>query len=214
MISSTMMNGATRSRASQARNAAEPTTIAASQAHVGTRASALPKLDLGEAAGDLPRLGRLRRDPDLRRRRADVLQDRVVDGGAAGSGLRARRRRGRRPARRRARDARALRRSSPSSRARPAAPRGARARPSAWPPRRRRAGLRARRRRAAPRTSRRRSRRAACRARARERRCPTSRPSSGCRRFTRTSLPAMSAHSRDSSTQPSRTSAASSRPSR
>src|SRR5262245_44671465 len=83
MISSTMMNGATRSRASHARTAAEPTTIAASQAQVGTRASALPKLDLGEAAGDLPRLGRLRRDPDVGRSGTDVAQDGAVHGGAS-----------------------------------------------------------------------------------------------------------------------------------
>src|SRR5262245_7302062 len=80
MISSTMMNGATRSRARTARNAAEPTTIAVSHNQVGTLASALPKLDLGEAAGDLPRLGRLRRDPDVCRGLAHVAQDRVRDG--------------------------------------------------------------------------------------------------------------------------------------
>src|SRR5262245_2360592 len=86
MISSTMMNGATRPRASHARTAAEPTTIAASQAQAGTRASALPKLDLGEAAGDLPRLGRLRRDADVRCCGADVAQNVVVHRRAAGRG--------------------------------------------------------------------------------------------------------------------------------
>src|SRR4026209_391182 len=83
MISSTMMNGATRSRASHARTAAEPTTTAVSQAQVGTRASALPKLDLGKAAGDFPRLGRLRRDSDVRCCGADVVQNGVVHGRAA-----------------------------------------------------------------------------------------------------------------------------------
>src|SRR5262245_64086320 len=87
MISSTMMNGATSCLARSARSVAEPTTIAVSHAHVGTRASALPKLDLGEAAGDLPRLGRLRRDADVRCGRADVTQDGVVDRRAARSGL-------------------------------------------------------------------------------------------------------------------------------
>src|SRR5262245_25388394 len=83
MSSSTMMNGATRSRASHARTAAEPATIATSHTQVGTRASALPKLDLGEAAGDLPRLGRLRRDADVGCGGADVAQDRVVHRRAA-----------------------------------------------------------------------------------------------------------------------------------
>src|SRR6476646_1380961 len=76
--SSTMMNGATSCLASNARSAAEVTTIAVSHAQVGTRARALPKLGLSEAAGDLLRLGRLRRDADVRCRVAHVAEHRVV----------------------------------------------------------------------------------------------------------------------------------------
>src|SRR5262245_42821904 len=78
MISSTMMKGATICLASRARTVAETTTIAVSQAQVGILAGALPKLDLGQAAGDLPRLGRLRRDTDVRSGLAHVAQNRVV----------------------------------------------------------------------------------------------------------------------------------------
>src|SRR5512145_1799671 len=81
-----MMNGATISRARRARNAAEPTTIAPSQAQTGTRRRVLPKPDLGEPTGDLPRLVRVPRDPHLRCGLADVEQHRVSDGGAP-SGL-------------------------------------------------------------------------------------------------------------------------------
>ncbi len=61
------MKGATIPRPRIARNTAEPTTMATSQAQAGTRRMALSKLDLGEAAGDLSRLGRVPRDPDVRR---------------------------------------------------------------------------------------------------------------------------------------------------
>src|SRR5580765_8701791 len=73
-----MMNGAMSCLASSARTVAEATTIAVSHAQVGTRAKALPKLGLSEAAGDLLRLGRLRRDADVRGCVAHVEEHRVV----------------------------------------------------------------------------------------------------------------------------------------
>src|SRR5688572_15757561 len=87
MISSTMMNGATRSLARSARTIVEPATMAASHAQLGTLPSALPKLDLGEAAGDLSRLDRARRDADVGRSLADLPQHRVVHRAAAGRAL-------------------------------------------------------------------------------------------------------------------------------
>src|SRR5437867_3500124 len=87
MISSTMMNGATRSLARTARAAVDPATTAASQAQVGMLRSALPKLDLGEAPGDLTRLGSVRRDPDVGRSLADLAEDGVVHCVPAGGAL-------------------------------------------------------------------------------------------------------------------------------
>src|SRR5262245_52774991 len=87
MSSSTMMNGETSCLASRPRSTAEATTIAVSHAQVGTRARALPKLGLGQAAGDLLRLGRLRRDADVRRGVAHVAEHRVVHRLAPGRGL-------------------------------------------------------------------------------------------------------------------------------
>ena len=57
--------------------------MAASHAQVGILRSALPKLDLGEAAGDLSRLGRVRRDPDIGRSLADLAEHRVPHRAAA-----------------------------------------------------------------------------------------------------------------------------------
>jgi len=50
-----------------------------SHAQAGTRRRALPKVDLGEAPGDLVRLGRLRRDPDVRRGPTHIAEHRVVN---------------------------------------------------------------------------------------------------------------------------------------
>src|SRR3990170_4380728 len=75
-----MMNGPTMPRASQARSANEPRTIAASQPQAGTARNLSTKLDLGEAPRELCRLGRAGLDPDLGRGDADVPQHRVRDG--------------------------------------------------------------------------------------------------------------------------------------
>src|SRR6187551_131447 len=87
MTSSTKMNGATIPRTRIARASTEPATIAVSHAHAGTRPRALPKVDLGEAPGDLVRLGRLCRDPDVRRGLTHIAEHRVVNGRAAGNSL-------------------------------------------------------------------------------------------------------------------------------
>src|SRR5919106_505237 len=83
MSSSTMMNAPTMSQASHARTAKEARTRPASQAHGGTRRTALAKLDLGEAARDLPCLGGLRLDADVGRGLTHLPQHRVGDRGSA-----------------------------------------------------------------------------------------------------------------------------------
>src|SRR6187397_2397823 len=87
MSSSTKTKGATMPRTRIARTSTEPATIAVSHAQVGTRRRALPKVDLGEAPGDLVRLGRLRRDPDVRRCLTHGAEHRVVNRPAAGDSL-------------------------------------------------------------------------------------------------------------------------------
>src|SRR5687767_8359137 len=73
-----MMNGATIPRPSQARTRDEATTSAASQPHAGIRRALLTtKLDLGEPPGELPRLRRIRGDPDVRRGLAQLPEHRV-----------------------------------------------------------------------------------------------------------------------------------------
>ena len=81
-----------------------------------TRRRALPKVDLGEAPGDLVRLGRLRRDPDVRRGLTHIAEHRVVDRRAAGDSLERTDVQIRDAARRRARAGRAPPRSRPSPR--------------------------------------------------------------------------------------------------
>ena len=189
--------------------------MAASHAQVGILRSALPKLDLGEAAGDLSRLGRVRRDPDVRRSLADLAEHRVTHRPRRPLRSRAPRRTGRRRGRRRARAARARRRPRPSPRARRRARRAARAQPSASRPRRRPGGT-------FKRDVGRKLREPADvahdeRLPERERRgsrCPTSRPSSDGGGSRARRCPAMRPQSLGSSTHPSRTSPSSASPSR
>src|ERR671919_868060 len=83
MSSSTMMKAPTMSRASHARKTKEARTSATSQAHGGTRRRVSAKLDLGEAARDLARLGGLGLDADVGRRLAHLPQHRIADRGPA-----------------------------------------------------------------------------------------------------------------------------------
>src|SRR5512145_153647 len=86
------MNGAGMSRASQARDADDTTTMAVSHPQSGTRAasarSALPtEVDLGEPSRDLRGLGCAGRDADAGSGLADLAQDLVGDRRPAGDAL-------------------------------------------------------------------------------------------------------------------------------
>src|SRR6186997_2734333 len=92
MSSSTKTNGAGIARTSQTRSAAEATTIPASHAQSGTRATrarddSRTEVDLGEPSRDLGGLGRAGRDADLARRLAHVANDVVRDRPTAGDPL-------------------------------------------------------------------------------------------------------------------------------
>src|SRR5215210_8448740 len=73
------MNGAGMRPPTHARKTTEPVTMTASHAHVGTRRNLSAKLDLGEAPGQLGRLGRAGLDPDVCRRSGDLAEDCVRD---------------------------------------------------------------------------------------------------------------------------------------
>src|SRR5687767_6775670 len=62
-----MMKGATIPRPYHQRKSIEATTMPASHAQTGTRRALSTKLDLGQAPGELGRLGRVRLDSDVRR---------------------------------------------------------------------------------------------------------------------------------------------------
>jgi hypothetical protein len=79
-----MMNGATIPRPTIALKTAEATTIAASQSQTGIRPMRIPKLDLGETPGNLPRLGCSWRDAHVRRGLTHLPQYRVPDRVSAG----------------------------------------------------------------------------------------------------------------------------------
>src|SRR6478736_5173309 len=88
MSSSTMMNGPSMPRASQARTAKERMTMAASAAQAGTALRrSTTELDLAEAGRDDARLVGAGLDPHLGSRLADVTQHGVRDGTTAGGEL-------------------------------------------------------------------------------------------------------------------------------
>src|SRR6187402_1644488 len=88
MSSSTNTNGAGIARTSQTRSATEATTIPASHAQSGTRATrarqeSSTEVDLGEPSRDLGGIGRAGRDADLGRGSAHLADDVVRDRSAA-----------------------------------------------------------------------------------------------------------------------------------
>src|SRR5512132_2701019 len=92
MSSSTKMNGPGIPRTNQTRKAAEQTTIAASHAQSGTRATrartaSATEVDLGEAPRDLRGLGGARCDADVGGGLADLAEHVVRDSPAAGDEL-------------------------------------------------------------------------------------------------------------------------------